>query len=67
LLTQWFFSHASKFGVRAIVPLNRHLHAVISRSIEKVPEIVETVLRTGVTVLFQGTTFLVVLLAFHLA
>ena len=67
MLTQWFFSHASKFGVRAIVPLNRHLRAAISRSIEKVPEIVETVLRTGVTVLFQGTTFLVVLLAFHLA
>jgi len=67
LLTQWFFPHASKFGVRAIVPLNRHLRAAISRSIEKVPEIVETVLRTGVTVLFQGTTFLVVLLAFHLA
>jgi len=67
LLTQWFFSHASKFGVRAIVPLNRHLRAAISRSIEKAPEIVETVLRSGVTVLFYGTIFLVALLAFYLA
>ena len=67
MLNQWFFSDASKFGVRATVPLNRHLHTAISRSIEKEPEIVETVVRSGVTVLFYGMIFLVALLAFYLA
>jgi hypothetical protein len=55
------FSDASKFGVRTIVPLNRHLHTAISRSIERAPEIVETVLRSGVTVMFHGTIYLVAL------
>jgi len=67
LLDQWFFSYWSRFGVRTIVPLNRHLYTALSRCIEKEPEIVETVVRFGVTVLFYGTIFLVALLAFYLA
>ena len=61
------FSYASLFAVRAIVPRNWHLHATMSRCIERVPDIVATVMRAGVSVLFYGTIILFALLALYYA